>query len=139
MSDPVSITLRESEARPYGLVGTARQHAVTADEPGAVGGADSGPNPWEHVAVGLAACTAITIRMVANRKGWPLDDIEVTATQEFAVGPDGRKQAQFTRTLTFHGALDAAQRAFLLQMAEKCPVSLALKAGAPIITTLTDH
>ena len=65
------VVVTESDARPYGQCITVGGHHLVADEPAAVGGADSGPTPYDLLLAGLGACTAITIRMYADRKGWP--------------------------------------------------------------------
>ncbi|WP_158915641.1 OsmC family protein [Caulobacter sp. S45] len=103
-----------------------------ADEPVSVGGMDTGPTPHELVSAGLGACTAMTMRMYADRKGWPVERIEVDVAESRAAGGPTR----FERTIRLHGALDEAQRARLLEIAERCPVHRTLSEGAKIETRL---
>ena len=109
----------------------AGRHRLTADEPAARGGADAGAAPYELLLSGLAACTAITLRMYAERKGWDLKAIDVD-TRLFREG----EQAHIERTLSLQGELAAEQQARLLEVAEKTPVTLTLKSGIEIRTAL---
>jgi len=108
----------------------AGQHALIVDEPLSAGGRDAGPSPFELLLSSLGACTAITLRMYAERKQWPLDTIEVRLTYRW------RDEAgEIERVLTL-GGLDAAQRARCEEIAEKTPVTRALKRGIAITTVL---
>jgi putative redox protein len=119
------------EATPYAVRIDADGHALRADEPVAHGGQDSGPAPFALVMSGLGACTAITLRMYAERKGWPLDGIEVRLAYHVA-DPATR---WIDRVVTLAGPLDDEQRARLAEIAEKTPVTVAVKAGTEIRTT----
>jgi putative redox protein len=109
----------------------AGAHQLTADEPAARGGADAGPAPYDLVLAGLAACTAITLRMVAERKGWALRGIDV----DVKLVREG-EASHIERTLLLEGELDADQRARLLEISEKTPVTLTVKTGVEIRTSL---
>ena len=109
-----------------------RGHKITVDEPVASGGNDRGPTPHELLATALAACTAMTLRMYAERKGWPLEDAQVHVAHRKK--DDG--SAAFDRTVTLAGPLDADQRARLLEIASKCPVHKTLTGAIEIPTTL---
>jgi putative redox protein len=109
----------------------AGHHELTADEPAARGGADAGPAPFELLLSGLVACTAITLRMYAERKGWKLDTVEVDA-RLFKRGD----QSHIERTLSMVGELDAEQTARMLEISEKTPVTLAVKSGLEIRTSI---
>jgi putative redox protein len=115
----------------YAVEAAARHHRVAADEPKGRGGTDTGPTPVELVAAGLAACTAITLRMYAERKGWELGLVEVDC-RAFAQGEGYR----FARTIRIGGAATEEQRARLAEIAERTPVTKLVKAGAAISTEL---
>jgi putative redox protein len=105
-------------------------HELVADEPAARGGGDDGPSPYNFVLAGLGACTAITLRMYAEKKGWELGQLSVALT----LTKDDDDNALIERTLQADGPLDDAQWARLLEIAEKTPVTRTLKAGASITT-----
>lgn len=111
----------------------AGHHALVADEPEALGGTDSGPAPFALVVSGLAACTAITLRMYAERKGWPLETTRVALTMT----TDDDDGQQIERVLTLEGDLDDEQRTRLLAIAEKTPVTRLLKRAVALKTRLT--
>jgi putative redox protein len=108
----------------------ARRHQLAADEPTPHGGADTGPTPFELLLSALGACTAITLRMYADRKGWPLAGVDVRLLQE-RVGDQDR----IIRQIRLDGDLDDSQRARLLDVAERTPVTRAIKQGLPIDTS----
>lgn len=105
-------------------------HRIVADEPPALGGANAGPAPYDLVLAGLGACTAITLRMYADRKQWPLESLDVAL--RLTGGKDDRR---IERVLTIEG-LDADQRARLADVAERTPVTLTMKGGIAIDTRL---
>ncbi len=107
-------------------------HALVGDEPARNGGDNSGPAPYDYLLAGLGSCTAITLRMYADRKQWPLDAVDVA----MHLSPDADGALQIKRTLTLHGDIDEAQKARLAEIAEKTPVTLTLKAGLRIDTTV---
>ena len=109
----------------------AGHHDLVADEPVSAGGGNAGPSPFGLVLAGLAACTAITLRMYAERKNWPLAGMAVDL-EYFREAESFRIE----RILHIEGGLDAEQRARLADIAERTPVTLALKAGASINTRL---
>lgn len=123
-------TARIGETR-YATTITTGRHALTADEPGRLGGADAGPAPFDLLLSALGACTAITLRMYAERKGWPLATLEVRLAYH-----GGETPPRIERVLFPTGALDEAQRARLADVAERTPVTLAIKGGVPIQTSL---
>ena len=105
-------------------------HRLVSDEGAKLGGADAGPAPYDLVLAGLGACTAITLRMYADRKQWPLESVEVrlkTVREGDAL--------RIERILVIAG-LDDEQKARLADIAERTPVTLSLKNGMPIRTSL---
>ena len=109
----------------------ANGHKLVADEPQDLGGADAGPAPFALVVAGLSACTAITLKMYAARKEWPLESLSV----ELALRP-GEPRRRIERTIVARGSLSEEQVARLREVAERTPVTLALKAGFDIDTIL---
>ena len=102
----------------------------SGDEPASQGGAGTGPAPFGLLLSGLGACTAITLRMYAEHQGWPLAGVDVTLTY---VVKD-RDTRWIDRLITVHG-VDDDQRAKLAEIAEKTPVTRAVRAGTEIRTT----
>ncbi|HXC57438.1 MAG TPA: OsmC family protein [Rhizomicrobium sp.] len=109
----------------------AGHHDLVADESVAAGGADAGASPFTLVLAGLGACTAITLRMYAEHKTWPLTGLGV----DLEYFRDD-KTFRIERVLHIEGPLDDAQRARLADIAERTPVTLALRAGTTINTKL---
>lgn len=109
----------------------AGHHPLSADEGIEMGGKDAGPSPHELLCAALGACTAITLRMYAQRKEWPLSAVQVDVQLRI----QGTERAM-TRRLRLAGELDEAQRARLADIAERTPVTLTLKQGVAITTIL---
>ena len=123
----------------------SRGFALLADEPASMGGIESGPTPYDYLAAGLAACTSMTLRMYADRKQLPLDDVETTVTFERVHAKDcadcehtdGRIE-RFTRTVALRGELDRATRERLLSIADRCPVHRTLEGQIEVRTIEAD-
>ncbi len=107
-------------------------HRLTSDEPLERGGSDSGPTPTELLLASLGACTSITLRMYAGRKGWELGKITVGLRFTAAVDEKGH----IDRRLSFSKPLSAEQTERLLEIAGKTPVTRTLMAGVTIDTSV---
>jgi putative redox protein len=101
-----------------------RKHRLTADEPKDQGGEDSGPSPQELLAASLASCTAITMEMYAERKGWNVGEIAVDVTYEPA---QRGSPTRFKMKVEFPKELPEDQRERLMQIGAKCPVHRTLE------------
>jgi len=107
-----------------------RDHGWLLDEPLSLGGTDLGPTPNEALWAALGGCTAITLRMYADRKGWPLEAVEVRVHHR----REGNEE-QVDRELTLYGPLDSEQTARLTEIADRCPVHRTLERGVhPTLT-----
>src|SRR5919204_6000400 len=110
------------QAQPYAVDIRAGRHEFAADESTKSGGGDTAPNPTQLALGSLGACTAITLRMYAERKGWPIGRIQVRV--QLVLRDD---QRQIHREIRIEGALDDQQRARLLEIAAKTPVTRLFK------------
>jgi putative redox protein len=117
----------------------AGPHTLVADEPVAAGGTDAGPDPYALLLSALGACTSMTVRMYAARKGWGLREVEVELgiSRVYAEDCEHCEEPRamvdrIRRRITFSGDLDAAQRVRLAEIAKKCPVHKTLMAGLRI-------
>ncbi|MGE0580382.1 OsmC family protein [Reyranella sp.] len=107
------------------------RHTLTADEGPKLGGKDVGPAPYDLLTSALAACTAITLRMYAERKQWPVTAVH--ADVHYVREGDGQ---HIDRVLTIEGEVDEEQKKRIAEIAERTPVTLTLKGGLEIRTTL---
>ncbi|MEM6324438.1 MAG: alpha/beta fold hydrolase [Pseudomonadota bacterium] len=136
--------VRVSEADPDGFLQDIHHgpnHHALADEPAAYGGTNRGMTPYGFVSAGLGACTSMTIRMYARRKGWPLESVHVDVRHNKVHAQDASdttmpKIDQFHREITLEGPLSDDQRGKLLEIADKCPVHRSLEGVAQITTEL---
>lgn len=135
--------VRVSEADPAGFLQDvqAGPHHLLADEPLAYGGTNRGLSPYGLLAAGLGACTSMTLRMYARRKGWPLTHVSVDVSHDKVHAQDARTPSAanidlFRRRITVTGDLSADQRQKLLEVADKCPVHKTLEASSRVETEL---
>jgi putative redox protein len=119
----------------------AGRHRFVADEPVRLGGTDQGPTPYDLVLAGLGACTSMTLKMYADRKGWPLEEVDVRLHHDRVHARDcadcesdeGRVDV-IERLVRIDGDLDTAQRARLFEIADRCPVHRTLENEIKIRT-----
>ena len=114
----------------YAVEIDAGRHHLVGDEGPNLGGQDKGPAPYEYLLAALGSCTIITLKMYADRKDWPLTGARVSLHYQ------GGEAPLIERTLHIDGDLDETQRARLADIAERTPVTLTLKNGLRISTTL---
>jgi len=108
-------------------------HRIRSDEETEKNGEDTGATPHELLLAALGSCTAMTLKVYAERKGWPLEDVKVTLN-------GGNREGTYviTRQVAIAGKLDAEQRQRLLEIADKCPVHRTLSGEIAINTTPGD-
>ncbi len=121
---------------------SARGHTLVADEPKSLGGTNAGPSPYDYVAAALGSCMAMTIRMYADRRKWPLESVTVRVTHSRVHEKDCERCEsekvgidQFLRVVELEGELTDEQRAGLQQIAGRCPVGQTLTRGVRIVAT----
>ncbi|MDC3955964.1 OsmC family protein [Polyangium jinanense] len=125
-----NVTVKTGEGK-FGQSIHVGPHELTGDELPEVGGDDRGPDPFELVLAGLGSCTSMTVKVYADRKGWPLSSVEVSVS--------GEKRADAfvaRRSIRLSGDLTEEQRARLLDIANKCPVHKMLTGKIEIETAL---
>jgi uncharacterized OsmC-like protein/alpha-beta hydrolase superfamily lysophospholipase len=122
----------------------AGRHRLRADEPLSAGGSDTGPSPYDLLLAALGACTAMTLRLYADAKQLPLERVSVDLAHNKIHAVDCAecetregKIERIDRVLTLEGPLDDAQRAKLLEIADKCPVHRTLHSELKVSTSLT--
>lgn len=138
--------VRVSEADPDGFlqdINAGPRHYAVADEPESYGGSNRGMSPYGFLSAGLGACTSMTIRMYARRKKWPLQHVSVDISHDKVHAQDadtgsGEKVDTWRRRIKLTGALDAAQRQRLLEIADRCPVHRTLERASEVVTELVD-
>jgi putative redox protein len=115
------------------------EHVFVADEPVSVGGTDAGPTPYDYLLGALGACTAITVRMYATRKGWPLEEVVVRLRNARSHAKDCQECETkavglhvLERQLELRGSLTDEQRRRLRTVADRCPVKQTLEKGIMI-------
>jgi putative redox protein len=137
-----TVTVTETGSGTYTQAITVGHHQLLSDEPRPIGD-DAGPTPYDLVLAGLGACTSMTVRMYADRKGWPLEQVRVTLRHSRIHAKDCADCEttkgwidRIDREITFVGDLDDTQRHRLLDIAERCPVHQTLTSEVQVATSL---
>ena len=144
-SEPTNLVeVRETGATPYQQAVSIGPHVLIADEPESVGGGGTGPTPYDFLAIALGACTTMTLRMYADRKGLDLGRVSVTVDHarvhaedcaECSEGRSGRID-RFERVISVDGEVAPEVRDKLIEIAGKCPVHRTLEASSVVATLL---
>ena len=139
---PVAARIERSH---YRVAMNAAGHELVADEPESYGGGDAGPSPYDYLLAALGSCTAMTLRMYADRKELPLDEVTVRMNFERVHARDceecesaSGKVGRIERIVHMKGDLSDEQRAKLIEIADKCPVHRTLTTEMIIHTTEGD-
>ena len=136
--------IRVTEADPGGFLQDVNDgpfHHTLADEPEAYGGTNRGMSPYGFLSAGLGACTSMTLRMYARRKGWPLEHVQVDVCHDKVHAQDAdtsvaTKVDHFRRVIRITGPLTPQQREKLREIADKCPVHRTLERVSTVETEL---
>lgn len=139
--EPRKVLVSETRANKFQQMITVGPHRLLADEPVSTGGEDTGPGPYDLLLSALGACTAMTMRMYADRKALPMDHVTVTLNHKKIYARDCEECEtkdgmldQIERVIAIEGTLDAEQRAKLMEIADKCPVHRTLTSEIRIVT-----
>ncbi len=145
VAEPGEVRVEETGYGRFATDVVAGSHVLRADEPRALGGDDTGPSPYGLLSAALGACTSMTLRMYAERNQWPLGRVSVAVRHDRVHAKDceeceaetGRVD-RFDRTLRIEGALDAEQRARLVEIADRCPVHRTLHGEVQVRTLVEE-
>lgn len=137
-----TVIVSETGSSRYSQIIQAGPHVLRADEPPGAGG-DTGPNPYDLLLAALGSCTSMTLRMYADRKGWPLERISVRLSHSRVHASDcadcEKKMGsidRIERIIDLEGDLTDDQRTRLVEIAERCPVHRTLIGEKEILTRL---
>ncbi len=140
------VEVRDAGEGPFAQEIRVGRHRLRADEPIAFGGGDTGPSPYGLLGAALGACTAMTLRMYARDKGWPLEHVAVRLSHMKVHAEDCEhcetkvgKVDRIDRTVSLEGPLSEAQRQRLLEMADRCPVHRSLESEIDVHTFLDEE
>ena len=136
-----TVTVTEAGTGTYTQQIIAGQHRLVADEPRPIGD-DAGPTPYDLLLAALGACTSMTVRMYADRRGWPLERVRVTLRHS-RIHAEDCAECETTKGWIDHidrdvelaGELDETQRERLMHIADRCPVHQTLTSEVHITTT----
>ena len=137
-----TVTVTEAGSGTYTQQITLGHHQLVADEPQPIGD-DAGPTPYDLLLAALGSCTSMTVRMYADRKGWPLEGVRVTLRHSRIHAEDCAACEttkgwidHIDRGIELTGELDESQRDRLLQIADRCPVHQTLTSEVDLATSL---
>jgi putative redox protein len=140
---PGVVLVEDSDAGPFAETVRSGAHVLRADEPAASGGNDSGPDPYSYLLAALGSCTAMTLRMYARQKKWPLEKVRVVLKHDKVHATDCAtcetkegKVDRIERWIELDGALSDEQKKRLLEIADRCPVHRTLTSEIVITTRL---
>lgn len=143
--DMTSVTWVRLEGKGYRTEIVSNGFPLVADEPESMGGTNTGPTPYDFLLSGLGACTAMTLRMYADRKGWPLQAVDVRLTHQKVHARDSERTESTSgtidhidRQIAVSGPLDDEQKARLMDIADRCPVHRSLHGEIAIVSVLVD-
>ena len=143
--EPRQVVVAETRTNKFQQQITIGPHRLIADEPVAAGGEDTGPGPYDLLLSALGACTAMTMRMYADRKALPMERVSVTLNHKKIYAKDCEECEtkdgmldQIERNISIAGHLDAEQRAKLMEIADKCPVHRTLTSEIRIVTNAVE-
>lgn len=141
---PPGVVILEDGSGPFIEIVRTGLHRLVADEPVASGGNDAGPDPYSYLLTALGACTAMTLRMYARQKKWPLEKVRVQLKHDKIYAKDcaecetkDGKVDRIERFIDLVGPLDDGQRQRLLQIADHCPVHRTLTGKIVVATRLS--
>ena len=140
------VVIAEGDASGFAQRVIAGTHELSADEPVAVGGTDTGPDPYQLLLAALGSCTSMTVALYARRKQWPLRRVHVRLAHSRVHADDcvhcDTRQGQIDRIeqeIQFDGDLSPEQRGRLMEIAQKCPVHRTLTSEIDIVTRFVEH
>jgi len=137
-TSPTALTVNENGLGRYQQSIIVGRHTLIADEPVSAGGDDAGPAPFDFLLAALGACTSMTLRMYAERKGLALTRVSVALTHE-KIELEGRNRVDhIERTITLEGELSPEQRQRLLEIANKCPMYRTLQSDIRIDSQIAE-
>ncbi|MBI3199328.1 MAG: OsmC family protein [Rhodospirillales bacterium] len=137
------VLVEDNDLGPFAETIRSGAHVLPADEPQANGGNDTGPDPYVYLVAALGACTAMTLRLYARQKKWPLQKVRVRLKHDKIYATDCAncetkegKVDRIERSIELGGPLSDEQRTRLLQIADRCPVHRTLVSEIVISTQL---
>lgn len=135
ISEPESVHLSEGKHGPFQVVVRSGSSTFIVDEPFGAGGLGAGPTPFDLLSAALGACALMTMRLYASERGWTVDSIVVRVSHHSGGLTD---RDRYMKEIQLVGALTAAQRQALAEVATRCPIHLTVARGSDIETSLLE-